>query len=93
MPQRPAQKKSMRQNEKRRKRNSAVKSRLRTEINKFERALEREDPDEAQEQLDLLTKLLHQAAKKDVIKENTAARRQSKLQKQLNRILAPAEQE
>ena len=92
MPQRPAAKKSVKQNEKRRKRNSAVKSELGTEVRKFERALEREDVEEAQEKLDLVTKLLHQAAKKGVIHENTAARRQSRLQKSLNRIAAPAGQ-
>lgn len=90
MPQRPAAKKSVRQNEKRRKRNSAVKSRLTTEIRKFERALEREDVEEAQDKLDLVTKLLHQAAKKGVMHENTAARRQSKLQKELNRVSVSA---
>ena len=90
MPQRPAAKKSVRQNEKRRKRNSAVKSRLTTEIRKFERALEREDVEEAQDKLDLVTKLLRQAAKKGAMHENTAARRQSTLQKELNRVSVSA---
>lgn len=84
MPQRPAAKKSVKQNKKREKRNSSVKSRLTTETRKFERAVEREDQEEAQEQLNLVTKLLHQAAAKGVIHKNKAARRQSQLQKSLD---------
>lgn len=86
MPQRPSAKKSLKQNAKRRNRNKSIKSRLTTETNKFERAIEREDAEEAQEQLDLVTKLLHQAASKNVIHENKAARRQSRLQKALDTI-------
>jgi small subunit ribosomal protein S20 len=81
----------VRQNEERRKRNSAIKSRLTTETRKFERALEHEDAEEAREQLSVLTKLLHRAAKKNVLHENTAARRQSKLQRQLNQIAPPGQ--
>lgn len=91
MPQRPSAKKTMRQSEERRKRNSAVKSRITTETRKFERAIEREDQEDAQEQLDLLTKLLHQAAKKNVMHENTAGRRQSKLQRQFNQMVSEAQ--
>ncbi len=91
MPQRPAAKKSVKRNKKREHSNKRVKSRLTTETRKFERAVEREDTEEAQEQLDLVTKLLHQAASKGVIHENKAARRQSQLQKSLDRISQDAE--
>ena len=92
MPQRPSAKKSVRQNEERRKRNSAIKTRLTTETRKFERALEREDAEEAREQLDVLTKLLHKAARKNILHENTAGRRQAKLQRQFNELVPPEQQ-
>ncbi|MFP4176857.1 MAG: 30S ribosomal protein S20 [Candidatus Brocadiia bacterium] len=86
MPQRPSAKKSLKQNEERRKRNKSVKSRLNTETRKFERAVERGDVEEASEQLDLVTRLLHRAAGKGIMHKNTAARRQSRLQRMLNEI-------
>ena len=91
MPNRPTAEKSLRQNKKRNKRNKRVKSQLRTEINTFERAIERGDAEEASQQLDLVTKLLHKACKKGVLHENTAARRQSRLQKELNKLSEPSE--
>ena len=76
----------MRQNEKRRLRNKAVKSRLKTETRKFERAIERGDAAQASGQLTTVTKLLHKAAAKGVMHENTAARRQQSLHKHLGTI-------
>ena len=86
MPQRAAQAKSLRSNRERNKRNKSMKSRIRTETIKFERAVERGDADEAAGQLKPVTKLLHKAASKGIIHKNTAARRQSRLQAKLNNL-------
>ena len=88
MPQRPSAKKSVRQNKKRQLRNKSVRSRLTTETRKFERAIERGDLDAARQQLDVLTKLLQQAATKGVLHQKTAGRRQARYQKRLNEAAA-----
>ena len=88
MTQRASAKKALRQSKKRRLLNKSVKSRLISETRKFERAVERGDSQEAQGQLSILTKLLQQAASKGVIHANTAARRQARLQHQLNGIVS-----
>jgi small subunit ribosomal protein S20 len=87
MPQKASAAKSQRQSEKRRQRNKATNSRLRTEIKKFGRAVERGDIEEARGQLDLVTKLLHKAVSKGILHKNTAGRRQARLQKMLNNIV------
>ena len=84
MPHRPSAKKRLRQDEERTLRNKAVKSRLKTETAKFEMAVERGDTAEADQQLSAVTKLLQKASVKGVISENTAARRQSRLQRKLS---------
>ena len=88
MPQRPSAKKTLKQDAKRCLRNKAVTSRLKTETRKFERAVERGDAAQASGQLNLVTKLLQQAAARGVLHENTVARRQHSLQKDLNAISA-----
>lgn len=88
MPQRPAAKKSLRQDRKRTLRNKGIKSRLTTETTKFERALERKDFKAAGKQMNLLTKLYHKAAVKGVLHKNKAAREQAKLQKLANKVQA-----
>ena len=88
MPQRPAAKKSLKQDAKRRLRNMGVKSRLRTEQNKFDRMLERGDVTGAQAQCSLLTKLYQRAADRHVVHVNLAARKQSQLQRHLNEAQA-----
>jgi small subunit ribosomal protein S20 len=88
MPHRPSAFKALRQSKKKQKRNKAVKSRLRTERNKFDRMIERGDVEEASEQFDLLTKLFQRAADKNIIHKNKAARLQSQHQKRLNELKA-----
>lgn len=90
MPHRPAAIKSLKQDRKRRLRNKSVKSRLRTEQNKFDRMLERGDVEAAGAQLSLLTKLLQQAAAKNVIHANRAARTQAQFQDRFNEVSARA---
>ena len=88
MPHRKSAVKRLRQDSKRRLRNKSVKSRLRTEENKFDRMVERGDGDGAAGQLALFTKLLQQAADKNVIHANRAARKQARCQKTLNAMMA-----
>ena len=84
MPQRKAAKKSLKQDVERQRRNKGVKTRLSTGTKEFERALERGDLKDAEQQAQQLTKLLHQAAAKNVIQKRTAARRQGRMTKKLN---------
>lgn len=86
MPQRASAKKRERQNEKRRLKNRAAKSRLRTESKKFLLAVERGDAAQAGQQMSTVTKLLHQAAAKGLIHKNKAARTQTKLQEKLDSV-------
>ncbi|GAG11318.1 unnamed protein product, partial [marine sediment metagenome] len=71
-------------------RNKIIRSRLRTEQNKFARMVERGDSEGAARQLNLLIKLLHQAAAKNIIHANKAARQQAQFQKRLNEVKAKA---
>ncbi len=84
MPQRPAAAKSLRQDAKRRLRNLSVKTRLRTEQNKFDRMIERNNAEGAQAQFDLLTKLYQRAAARRIVHANLAARKQAQFQRRLN---------
>ena len=86
MPHRPAAKKSLKQDEKRRRRNKGVKTRLHGQTREFKRALERQDVQKAEGQLQLLVKSLHQAAAKGVLHRNTARRRQSRLSRRFNEV-------
>jgi len=75
--------KRIRTSEKRRERNQAVKSATRTYVKKARSALTH---DAAQSSADVLAAIsaLDKAAKKGVIHRNNAARRKSRLMKQLN---------
>ncbi len=84
MAHRPAALKSLRQDAKRRLRNKVVKSRLRTERNKFDRMIQRGELEQAREQLALLTRLLHKAGSRNVIHPNKAGRLQAQCQRILN---------
>jgi small subunit ribosomal protein S20 len=84
MAHRPAALKSLRQDRKRRLRNKAIKSRLRTEGNKFDRMIQRGELEAAEQQLALLTKLLHRAGSRNIIHPNKAARLQAQCQRALN---------
>ena len=90
MPHTQSAKKALRQNRTRNLRNRAIKSRLRTEQNKFDRMVERGDFEAAAQQLQLLTKLYHRAAEKHILHANKAARKQAQFQKHLNDAMAGA---
>ena len=70
-----------RQNVKRRMHNRMIKSSLRTQIKKFDAAVQAQDKDAAKTAMDLSFKLLDSAASKGVLHKNTASRKKSRLYK------------
>ena len=80
----------MRQSEKRRLRNRATRSRMRTFIKKAEGVLAGgQTPETAQSVLTALS-IIDRTASKGVIHRNQAARRKSRLMKRLNKLQAQA---
>lgn len=77
--------KRARQNEKRRLRNAAIKSTIKTYCKKVREA---KDPEIAKELLKVACKLLDKAVTKGVIHKNNAARRKSRLTLTVNKLLA-----
>ena len=82
MPNNAAAEKRMRQEKKRRLRNRMVKSTVRTQVTKARLAID--SGTDAQEAVRAAVSELDRAAKKGVIHRNNAARRKSRLMKQLN---------
>ncbi len=78
--------KRMRQAEKRRLRNKAVKTRVKNVIKEFKEILETGKSEEALTQLPLVYKILDKAASKGVIHRRRAASLKSKLTKKLNQL-------
>lgn len=81
---------ALRRAEKRRLRNKAIKSTLRTYLKKALTALGERDPEKAKEAVRVACAYLDKAAGKGVIHKNEAARRKSKLMKKLQELLSPA---
>ena len=79
-------KKRMKQNDTARLRNKAVKSDMRTQVKKVDRAIAAGDPAAAEKELQKAMKKLDKAAKTNVIHKNQAARRKSRLQKRINAV-------
>jgi small subunit ribosomal protein S20 len=85
MPNNAAAEKRMRQEQKRRLHNRSIKSLVKTQITKARQAITSGSNDEAaQEAVRAAVSELDRAAKKGVIHPNNAARRKSRLMKQLN---------
>ena len=78
--------KRIRQSEKRRVRNAAVRSTVRTSVKTARTAIEGGQADQARESLLRTIQVLDKAATKGVIHKNTAARRKSRLMRQLNAL-------
>ena len=78
--------KRLRQSEKRRLANKAVKSELRTEHKKVLQAVEAGSKEEAAAQLRKVASLYDKAVKKGTVKPNTAARNKSRLATRVNGI-------
>jgi small subunit ribosomal protein S20 len=83
MPNTSSSKKRLRQNEKLRIRNRAVKSNMRSQIRRFREAVKAGDSDMAQTEFRLVQKKLDQAASDNLIHKNAAARTKSRLVKLL----------
>jgi len=81
-------KKRVRQNEKRRIINRSRKSRIKTQVKRFEATLEKGEVETASEQLRLLTKKLDKTAATSTMHKKTAARKKSRLAKKLNALKA-----
>lgn len=71
--------KRVRQSEKARKRNAAIRSTVRTAVKKVRKALEQNDTAAASELLRLATRTIDKAHTKGVLKANTARRKISRL--------------
>jgi len=82
MPNNAAAEKRMRQKQKRRLHNRSIKSLVKTQITKARQAIATDA--EAEETVRAAVSELDRAAKKGVIHRNNAARRKSRLMKQLN---------
>jgi small subunit ribosomal protein S20 len=77
-----------RQSEERRLRNKAVKSSVRTSVKKFVVLAQKKDKEEAGIALKEMVKKIDTAARKGIIKKNTAARKKSRMQKLYNTLSA-----
>ena len=84
MPQSTSAKKSAHQNERHRMRNKTVRSSMRSQVKKVKKAIEDGDKPLAEKELPEAMKRLDKAAKNNVIHENQAARRKSRLQRDVN---------
>jgi len=78
--------KQNRQSEKRRVRNAAVRSTVRTAVKSTRIAIEGGQAEQARESLLRTIQVLDKAATKGVIHKNTAARKKSRLMRQLNAL-------
>lgn len=79
--------KAAKQSEKRRLRNIAVKSTIKTYTKKVNEAIEKKDSELATESLKKVIKVLDKAVTKGVIHKNNAARRKSRLTIKVNKLL------
>jgi len=82
--------KHLRQNDRRHARNRFFKVTARTEVKKTKQLIEAGQLDEAREAVIEAIKALDKAAQKGVIHRNNAARRKSRLMKQLNQATMQA---
>ncbi len=83
--------KNIRKSERRRQHNKVYRSRARTMVKKTRLLIEAGELEQAQETALVAAKALDKAAKTRVLHPNNAARRKSRLMKQLNRALAEAQ--
>lgn len=73
--------KRIRQNEKKRLRNQAWRTRIKTVVKKVEEAISKNDKDSIKKVLNEAVKIISKSASKGVIHKNTASRKISKLMK------------
>ncbi len=88
MPSSASAKKRLRQNQVQRLRNRSIKSNVRSSIRKVRTAVEAGDVEASTAAFQVVTKKLDQAAAKNVIHANKAARTKSRLSKAINNLKA-----
>ena len=66
--------------------NSMIRSAYKTAVKNFQKAVEAGNKEQATELFKTAVKLVEKAAKKGVIKDNTASRKKSNMQKTLNTL-------
>jgi small subunit ribosomal protein S20 len=86
MPNIKSQIKRMRKSEEQRQRNKSVKSALKTDIKKFEDAVQSGDPESASERFSEAARSLDKAASKGVIHKNKAANKKSRMNRDLKSL-------
>ena len=79
-------KKALRQNEKRRVHNLSYKTRLKDLIKEIELLISEKKTEEAKQLLPKVYKIIDKSAKVGIIKKNTAARKKSKIARELNLV-------
>jgi small subunit ribosomal protein S20 len=84
MPHTKSAEKALRQTEKRRVHNKAVKKVIKTQIKKFTAAVDEGTPEQKVAEFKLAAKRLDKAAAKGIIHKNAAARKKSQLARKLN---------
>lgn len=92
MPHSSSAKKRMRQNQKVRLRNRAVKTFLKTRLKKLGAAMVTGSTEEARKEFVLTERALDKAARRRVIHPNRAARKKSRMARKLNRLAGQAPQ-
>lgn len=75
-------------NNKKRERNKALKSKMRTEIKKVEKFIEMNELEEAKNAFRTATKAIDKAVQKGAIHKNNGNRQKSRLAKKLNKVSA-----
>lgn len=80
------QKKRVLTNEKRRQRNKSIRSAVRTEIRKFNEAVQSGDKDKAAEQLRVASRSLDKSVTKGVFHRNNAANKKSNMARAFNKM-------
>jgi small subunit ribosomal protein S20 len=80
--------KRARQNEIRRMRNKAVKTRVKTVVKEVRLAIDEKAPETAPLKLNMAKSVIDKAARKGIISKKTAARKVSRLSKNINKINA-----
>ncbi len=80
--------KRARQSIKREERNRRIKSMLKTSVRRFEESLQAGDQEEARAKLHAAVRQIDKAAAKGIIHKNNAARKKSRLTRQLNNSAA-----
>lgn len=79
--------KDLRKNKRRAEFNSRIKNRVKKSIKNFSELLEKNEIEKAKEALEHAYKTLDKAAQKNIIKQNTASRKKSRLAQKLNKTV------